>query len=82
MNDKNQNKNKDNDKINQPYYTEPVESSQSNLANDTGINQNSEAFPPRGSFINVPAELLFGPNAKLLDLVVEDKKKNIGSDLY
>lgn len=78
MNDKN----KDNDKINQPYYTELVENSQSNLANDMGINQNSESFPPRGSFINVPAELLFGPNAKLLDLVFEDKEDNIGSDLY
>lgn len=82
------NKNKDNNKINQPYYTEPVENMQSNLVDNTanlessGLYQNSEAFPPRGSFINVPAELLFGHNAKLLDLVFEDKKDNIGSDLY
>ena len=79
-------KNKDN--INQPYYTEPVENKQSILPDNienlqkTGFYQNSEVFPPRGSFINVPAELLFGPNAKLLDIVFEDKDDNIASDLY
>ncbi|MDR7856578.1 hypothetical protein [Tissierella sp.] len=76
------------DNINQPYYTEPVENKQSILPDNiknmekTGFYQNSEAFPPRGSFINVPAELLFGPNAKLLDLVFDDKDNNISSDLY
>lgn len=84
MNDKD----KDNDKINQPYYTEPMENKQSTLHNHiedlekTGFYQNSEVFPPRGSFINVPAELLFGPNAKLLDIVFDNKEDNIGSDLY
>lgn len=78
----------DKDKINQPYYTEPIENRQSNLSNNmndshkTGFYQNSETFPPRGSFINVPAELLFGPNAKLLGLVFDDKDNNIASDLY
>lgn len=81
-------KNKDMDKINQPYYTEPVENKQSILPNHiedmekTGFYQNSEVFPPRGSFINVPAELLFGRNAKLLDIVFENKEENIDSDLY
>ncbi len=75
-------------KINQPNYNEPVEKTQSILPNNidnlqkTGFYQNSEVFPPRGSFINVPAELLFGPNAKLLDIVFDDKDDNIASDLY
>ena len=75
-------------KINQPNYNEPVEKIQSILPNNidnlqkTGFYQNSEVFPPRGSFINVPAELLFGPNAKLLDIVFDDKDDNIASDLY
>ena len=82
MSDKNKNK------INQPYYTEPVLNKQSNLSDNmndspaTGLYQNSEVFPPRGSFINVPAELLFGPNAKLLDIVFDHKEDKIGSDLY
>lgn len=80
--------NKENDKINQPYYTEPVKNKQTNLVDNiestknSAIYQNSETFPPRGSFINVPAELLFGTNAKLLGLVFDDKVDNIGSDLY
>lgn len=78
----------DENRINQPYYTEPTLDNQSNLPkhlenlHKTGFYQNSEVFPPRGSFINVPAELLFGPNAKLLGLVFDDKDDNIASDLY
>lgn len=80
MNDKN--------KVNQPYYTEPVSKTQSNLSENkddscrSGFYQNSEVFPPRGSFINIPEDILFGPNRKSLDNIVEDKNHNIGSDLY
>lgn len=75
-------------KINQPNYTEPVNRTQSNISKTkddwekTGFYQNSEAFPPRGSFINVPEDILFDPNAKSLDNILEDKIENIGSDLY
>lgn len=43
---------------------------------------NPEVFPPRGSFINIPEDVLLGPNAKSLDNIIEDKNKTIGSDLY
>ncbi len=76
------------EKLNQPYYTKPVDRAQSNLSNKSedldkdNLYQNSEAFPPRGSFINIPEDVLFGPNAKSLDNIIEDKNKTIGSDLY
>ena len=76
------------EKLNQPYYTDSVNRTQSNLSNKAedldkdNFYQNSEAFPPRGSFINIPEDVLFGPNAKLLDAIVEDKNDNIASDLY
>lgn len=77
-----------NKKINQTNYTESVPKVKSNLFEDkknwdnTGIYQTSESFPPRGSFINIPDETLFGYNEELLNNIVEDKNKNIGSDLY
>ncbi len=78
----------DKKKLNQPYYTEPVESKQSIITDDSynsdnkGVYQNSEVFPPRGSFINIPEDILFSEKAKLLDTIIEDKNKNINSDLY
>lgn len=76
------------EKLNQPYYTDDVSKKQSSLSNEVddldkdNFYQNSEAFPPRGSFINIPEEVLFGPNAKSLNKIIEDKNKIIGSDLY
>ncbi len=43
---------------------------------------NRESFPPRGSFINIPSDILFGTNPKLLDKIIENKNKTIASDLY
>lgn len=76
------------EKLNQPYYTKPVNKTQSNLPDKTenldnnSFYQNSETFPPRGSFINIPEDVLFGPNAKSLDSIIKDKNDNINSDLY
>jgi hypothetical protein len=76
------------EKLNQPYYTKPVNKTQSNLPDKTenldnnGLYQSSEAFPPRGSFINIPEDVLSGTNGNLLDSIVEDKDETIGSDLY
>lgn len=76
------------EKLNQPYYTKPVNKTQSNLPDKTeisdnnGFYQNSETFPPRGSFINIPEDVLFETNGNLLDSIVEDKDETISSDLY
>lgn len=79
---------KDNKKLNQPHYTESVEKIQSNLSdkrenlNNIGFYQNSEVFPPRGSFINIPEDVLFGENRKSLDTIIDNKNHTIGSNLY
>ncbi|MBU5427422.1 hypothetical protein KQI41_13605 [Tissierella pigra] len=79
---------KDKHKFNQPYYTEPVNKTNSNISNDnedwkkTGFYRNSEDFPPRGSFISIPEDVLLGTNGNLLDSIVKDKDETIGSDLY
>lgn len=79
---------KDKHKFNQPYYTEPVNKTNSNISNDnedwkkTGFYRNSEDFPPRGSFISIPEDVLFSSDSKKLDNIVEDKVHNIGSQLY
>lgn len=78
----------DKEKLNQLYYTDDVSKKQSNLSNKKsdldgfGFYSNSEAFPPRGSFINVPEDILSNPKEKSLDNVIEDKNRTIGSDLY
>ncbi|WMM23757.1 hypothetical protein RBU61_12580 [Tissierella sp. MB52-C2] len=75
-------------KSNQPYYTKPVKEVNSNMFENkgdwkkTGFYENSEVFPPRGSFINVPDDVLFEPKANLLDNIIEEKEEDIGSQLY
>ncbi|MGJ0845068.1 hypothetical protein ACR77J_00090 [Tissierella praeacuta] len=79
---------KDKEKLNQPYYTDDVSKKQSNLSNkesamdDLGFYSNSEVFPPRGSFINIPEDILFNSKGKSLNNITEDKNRTIGSDLY
>ncbi|WP_313756139.1 hypothetical protein [Tissierella sp.] len=79
---------KDKEKLNQPYYTDNVSKKQSNLSNkksdidDSGFYSNSEVFPPRGSFINIPEDVLFNSKSNSLNNITEDKNRTIGSDLY
>jgi len=47
-----------------------------------GLAENMDVFPPRGSSINIPKETLFNADEKTLNDIVEDKSKNIGSELY
>ncbi|WP_353093381.1 hypothetical protein [Tissierella praeacuta] len=76
------------EKLNQPHYTDDVSKKQSNLSNKKsdsdgfGFYSNSESFPPRGSFINIPEDILSNPKKKSLDSIIEDKNRTIGSDLY
>lgn len=49
---------------------------------ETGLAENKDVFPPRGSSINIPNNLLYSSNEKVLKDIIEDKSKNIGSDLY
>lgn len=76
----------DREKLNQPNYTKPVEDRQSNISQNNMKNEgfylNSESFPPRGSFINIPEDILFSNNNKLIDEFIENKINKIGSDLY
>ncbi|MEY8416298.1 hypothetical protein [Tissierella praeacuta] len=78
----------DKEKLNQPYYTDDVSKKQSNLSNkksamdDLGFYSNSEVFPPRGSFINIPEDILFNSKGNSLNNITEDKNRTIGSDLY
>ena len=73
--------------INQAHFKAPVvgDTDKSlfdlkNVKKDT-FYQNSEVFPPRGSFINMPEDVLFGTKKNLLDNGEKDKdKKNL--DLY
>lgn len=47
-----------------------------------GLAENKDVFPPRGSAINIPNELLYGTNGEILNETVENKAENIGSGLY
>lgn len=47
-----------------------------------GLAENKDVFPPRGSAINIPNELLYGTNGNVLHNTVKNKSENIGSDLY
>lgn len=73
--------------LNQPKYEAPIVSSSSKLGVDLknikkdSFYQNSKTFPPRGSFMNIPEDVLSGTKSDLLDNKKEDKdKKNL--DLY
>lgn len=81
-------KNKEKKNINQPNYKAPVVSDTSklsldlkNIKKDT-FYQNSEVFPPRGSFMNIPEDVLSGSKSDLLDNKKEDKKVKNDLDLY
>ncbi|MFA5576487.1 MAG: hypothetical protein WCZ27_03800 [Tissierellaceae bacterium] len=49
---------------------------------EIGLAENKDVFPPRGSAINIPNELLYGTDGEILDKTLENKSENIGSDLY
>lgn len=73
--------------INQPHFKAPLVSytdkpsfNLKNIKEDT-FYQNSEVFPPRGSFMNMPEDILSGTKDDLLDdKEKDDNKKNL--DLY
>lgn len=73
--------------INQPHLKAPIVSDSdkpfldlTNIEEDS-FYQNSEVFPPRGSFMNIPEDVLSGTKEDLLDNNEKDSaKKNL--DLY
>lgn len=48
----------------------------------TGLAENKDGFPPRGSSINIPNEVLYNSSEKVLNNIVDNKSKKIDSDLY
>lgn len=73
--------------LNQPHYKAPIVGDTSKLSVDLkdikedSFYQNSQTFPPRGSFMNIPEDVLSGTRSDLLYNKKEDKdKKNL--DLY
>lgn len=75
---------KDKKDFNQPDYKAPIVSDKSkpsidlkNIKKDS-FYQNSEVFPPKGSFINLPEDVLSGTKSNLLD----NKKEKDDLDLY
>ncbi|NLV88386.1 MAG: hypothetical protein GX021_03355 [Tissierellia bacterium] len=47
-----------------------------------GFDKNKDVYPPRGSSINIPNEVLSNSNEEALNKIIENKSKTIGSDLY
>ena len=47
-----------------------------------GLAENKDLFPPRGSSINIPNDLLYSSDEESLNKTIENKRKNIGTDLY
>lgn len=73
--------------INQPHFKAPIVSDTDkpfldlkNIEKDT-FYQNSEVFPPRGSFMNIPEDILSGTKEDLLNNKSKDKSKK-DLDLY
>ncbi len=73
--------------INQAHFKAPLVSATDkpsidfkNIGEDT-FYQNSEVFPPRGSFINISEDVLFGTKDNLLDNNKKDDSKD-NLDLY
>ena len=73
--------------LNQPKYDAPIVSASFKLGVDLknikedSFYEGSEVFPPRGSFMNMPEDVLSGTESDLLDNKKRDKNKK-NSDLY